>query len=500
MEKLTILADGAKYDASCASSGADRPGGKGLGSALPAGCCHSFAADGRCISLLKVLMSNNCAYDCQYCVNRASNDIPRATFTPEELAELTIEFYRRNYIEGLFLSSGVIKSPDHTTEAMIRALRILREKYFFFGYVHAKVIPGTSPELIRGLGMVTDRISVNIELPSEASLRRLAPSKTKKSILTPMAQIRDSAKRNNRDITVYKKAPVFAPAGQGTQLIIGATPETDYHILTLASNLYSHFDLKRVYYSAYIPVSDNSLLPAIDTKPPLLREHRLYQADFLMRQYHFDADEILNEQTPNFNPFLDPKCNWALTHMYFFPVDVNTACQEDLLRVPGIGPTSAKRIVKARTAGRLSMTELKKIGVVLKRARYFITTSDFPAGLRYGKDATLRALIDPGVYVFGKEQLSLFGAPGILDLGQSDSDRAALSRLGDQVAGIQFAENQFAGNQVAGTSLLPFSGGPGYGERVWTRQAGPSALPLSTDVKSVEEGVEEAILAMARNL
>ncbi len=467
MEKLTILADGAKYDASCASSGADRTGGRGLGSALPAGCCHSFAADGRCISLLKVLLSNNCAYDCQYCVNRSSNDVPRATFTPEELAELTIQFYRRNYIEGLFLSSGVIKDPDTTTELMIRSLRIIREKHQFQGYIHAKIIPGASPELIRGLGMLTDRISVNIELPSEASLRRFAPHKSKISILKPMAQIRDSGKENRRDVVAYKKGPVFAPAGQGTQLIIGATPETDYHILTLASNLYSHFDLKRVYYSAYIPVSDNSLLPAINTKPPLLREHRLYQADFLMRQYHFDADEILSEQAPDFNPYLDPKCNWALTHMYFFPVNINTACQEDLLRVPGIGPTSAKRIVTARKAGRLGMAELKKIGVVLKRARYFITTSDYPAGLKLGKEATLRALIDPGVYAFGKEQLSLFGSPGIPDLSGAQSDWLALPGA--------------LSSRAESSTIYQ-----------------PASLPGDSDVKTIEEGVEEAILAMAR--
>ena len=421
MEKLTILAAGAKYDAACASSGSDRAGGKGLGSTLPAGCCHSFAADGRCISLLKVLMSNACVYDCRYCVNRAGNDVPRAAFTPEELAELTIQFYRRNYIEGLFLSSGVIRDPDYTSEQMIHALEILRHKHGFSGYIHAKVVPGTSGELVRRMGLVADRLSVNIELPSEASLQMLAPGKTKKSILEPMGRIRDGFRENRSDLALYKKAPVFAPAGQGTQMIVGATPETDYHILTLSSSLYSHYDLKRVYYSAYIPVAEHSLLPTLDTKPPLLREHRLYQADFLMRQYHFDADEILSEESPNFNPVLDPKCNWAINHMHFFPVDVNTACQEDLLRVPGIGPTGARRIVTARRTGRLHMAELKKIGVVLKRAQYFIITADFPAGLRLGKDSTLRALVDPGVYAFGREQLSLFSAAGQAQIGETST-------------------------------------------------------------------------------
>lgn len=446
MDKLTLLAAGAKYDAACASSSADRPGGKGLGSALPAGCCHSFAADGRCISLLKVLMSNACAYDCRYCVNRVSNDVPRATFTPEELAELTIQFYRRNYIEGLFLSSGVIRDPDYTTEKMVHTLRILRDKHQFNGYIHAKIVPGASEELVRALGLVADRLSVNIELPSEASLQKLAPNKTKSGILAPMAQIRDGLRENRKDLALYKKAPVFASAGQGTQMIIGATPETDYHILTLASSLYSHYDMKRVYYSAYIPVAENALLPATDTKPPLLREHRLYQADFLMRQYHFDADEILSEEAPDFNPYLDPKCNWAIHHMYFFPVDVNKACQEDLLRVPGIGPTSARRIVTARRAGCLGMAELKKIGVVLKRAQYFIVTADFPAGFRLDREATLRALVDPGVFAFGREQLSLFGDPGI---------------------------------------------GPANETLV---------LPPSSSLKSVEEGVEEAVSHMAQSV
>lgn len=411
MQKLTILADSAKYDAACTSSGADRPGGKGLGSTVAAGCCHAFSADGRCISLLKVLMTNYCIYDCKYCVNRASNEVPRTAFTPRELADLTIEFYRRNYIEGLFLSSGVLKSPDYTMERMIQSIEYIRYEHNFWGYIHAKTIPGASPELVRRLGLLVDRMSVNIELPSERSLNQLAPNKTRQAILSPMANIANNLKVNTRDLILYKNAPVFASAGQATQMIIGATPESDYSIIRLASGLYKKYDMRRVFYSAYIPVVEDSVLPAVDTKPPLLREHRLYQADFLMRQYHFEADEILSEQTPDFNPYLDPKCNWAVNNMDFFPVDVNHAPYRDLLRIPGVGPKSAKRIMAARRTGKLGMPELKRIGVVLKRARYFILTSDHPAGLRFSKQSTVRVLIDPNVYNFGAEQLSLFDAP-----------------------------------------------------------------------------------------
>lgn len=408
LEKLTILADSAKYDAACTSSGADRPGNKGLGSALAAGCCHSFSADGRCISLLKVLMTNQCIYDCKYCINRQNNDIPRATFAPEELAELTVQFYRRNYIEGLFLSSGVIKDPDYTMERMIRVLEILRHKHDFWGYVHAKTIPGSSPGLICKLGLLADRLSVNIELPSETSLNRLAPHKSKQSIITPMKQIAAGLQANQEEITLYKHAPRFASAGQATQMIIGATPESDLRILRLAAGLYKKFSLKRVFYSAYIPAVEDNALPAINTKPPLLREHRLYQADWLLRQYHFSVDEILNEENPNFNPYLDPKCNWAIHHLDRFPIDVNKASQEELLRVPGIGPTSARRIVRARRSGKLGTAELKRMGVVLKRAQYFIITTDNPRGLRTSKETTVRALIDPRLYSAGLEQLTLF--------------------------------------------------------------------------------------------
>ncbi len=421
MDKLTLLSAGAKYDAACTSSGADRPGNKGLGSALPAGCCHAFSADGRCVSLLKVLFTNHCVYDCKYCLNRRTNDIPRTAFTPEELAELTIQFYRRNYIEGLFLSSGVMVSPDYTTELMIGALSLLRHRYNFWGYIHAKTIPGTSPELIERLGLLADRLSVNIELPSEDSLKRLAPHKTRSAILKPMGLIAHRRQVNTQELVQYKHAPQFASAGQATQMIIGASPESDYQILRLASGLYEKYSMKRVFYSAYIPVVADSLLPSVDTKQPLLREHRLYQADWLMRQYGFAAEEILSEETPNFNPFLDPKCNWAVNHMECFPVDVNTAPLAVLLRVPGIGPTSARRIVAARRSGALGLSELKRIGVVLKRAQYFILTRDTPLGPKMGKETAVRALLDPKAFAFGTEQMSLFDvsfAPKAIEQGK----------------------------------------------------------------------------------
>lgn len=423
MQKLTVLTESAKYDVACTSSGADRKGGGGkLGSALPAGCCHAFSADGRCISLLKVLLTNNCIHDCKYCLNRSSNDITRATFTPEELANLTIQFYRRNYIEGLFISSGVLISPDNTMERMIKVLELLRHKYDFWGYIHAKAIPGSSPDLVHRLGLLADRLSVNIELPSENSLKRLAPGKTKKAILGPMASIRQGVEQSSKELALYKHAPSFAQAGQATQMIIGASPESDFQIISLAEGLYHKYSLRRVFFSAYIPVVEDSLLPSVETKPPLLREHRLYQADFLMRQYNFSAGEILSEETPNFNPFLDPKCNWAIHNMHLFPVDVNTATSDQLLRVPGIGPRSVKKILIARRASRLGLAELKKIGVVLKRAQYFICTPDNPAGLRIGKETTVRALIDPSIYSQGVEQLSMFNTPsnGILLPGPQD--------------------------------------------------------------------------------
>ena len=373
LKKLEVLTDAAKYDVACTSSGVDRPGRPGaLGNAVKAGICHSFAADGRCISLLKVLLSNDCAYDCAYCVNRRSCDGPRATFTPEELCRLTVEFYRRNYIEGLFLSSAVVKNPDYTSELMLMTLKKLREEERFWGYVHVKAIPGADPRLTHALGLYADRMSVNIELPSQKSLALLAPQKSKEKILAPMGLIRDGIRENAADLAHYRAAPKFVPAGQSTQMIIGATPETDRQILALTEGLYRKYQLKRVFFSAYMPVVSDRNLPARDTPPPLLREHRLYQADWLLRFYGFSAGEILDDQHPDFNPLLDPKCNWALNHMEHFPVEVNRAPYEMLLRVPGIGVKSAKRIRAARRYAALDFDALKKLGVVLKRARYFI--------------------------------------------------------------------------------------------------------------------------------
>ena len=416
MDKLEILADAAKYDAACTSSGLDRAGRPGtIGSTTLAGCCHSFSADGRCISLLKVLMTNVCAYDCQYCVNRRSNDLPRAAFTPRELCELTMGFYRRNYIEGLFLSSAVLVNPDYTTERMIEALRLLREEYRFGGYIHAKAIPGADPRLTYRLGLLADRMSVNIELPSAGSLALLAPDKKKENILTPMGQIRDGISLASRERKLCCHAPRFAPAGQSTQMIVGATPESDRQILTLTQGLYDKYHLKRVFYSAYMPVSNSPLLPAPQNfQPPLLREHRLYQADWLLRFYHFRAEELLDEEAPNLDPRLDPKCTWALRHLEFFPVEVNRADYEALLRVPGVGVRSARRILAARRVGPLTFEGLKRLGVVLKRAQYFLTCSGKPlTGLRVQEDGLLRhlaALDAPREPVM--EQLSLFDGPG----------------------------------------------------------------------------------------
>ena len=419
LDKLTILSDAAKYDAACTSSGVRRkfqPGKIGNTSSSIAGCCHSFSADGRCVTLLKVLMTNCCVYDCKYCVNRRSNDTRRATFTPRELAELTIGFYRRNYIEGLFLSSGVLRNADYTTEQMIRALRILRQEYGFNGYIHAKAIPGTSPELVQQLGLLADRMSVNIELPSQQGLQTLAPDKTREAILRPMSLIRDKVLESKQELVKYKHAPAFAPAGQSTQLIVGATKDTDRHILHLTEALYQKYRLKRVFYSAYVPVVENSLLPALDTKPPLLREHRLYQADWLLRFYGFQASELLDEAHPDFNPQLDPKCSWAVSHLEHFPVEIMRADYETLLRVPGIGPTSARRIVSARRTAHLRFEDLKKLGVVVKRAQFFLVCDGHAApGLRFSPESIVRQLeaVERGLLPSGEmQQLSLFDAVG----------------------------------------------------------------------------------------
>ena len=407
-KKLEILSDAAKYDVACTSSGVERKGSQeGMGNATHCGICHSFAADGRCISLLKVLMTNECIYDCKYCINRRSNDTVRTSFTPQELCGLTIQFYRRNYIEGLFLSSGIRRSPDETMEQIYRVLFLLRRQYHFNGYIHVKGIPGASAELVQAVGYLADRMSLNLELPTAQGLQKLAPGKTREKILTPMRQIQNGireqkllltdggriAKKPDNGSSLYLpgdgqilrekssygvstssgKQERFVPAGQSTQMIVGATQENDYQILTIAESLYRKFELKRVFYSAYVALNEDKDLPQVGTKPPLLREHRLYQADFLLRFYGFAAKELLSEEKPNFNVYLDPKCDWAIRHLEYFLVEINRAGYEMLLRVPGIGVKSAQRIMRARRSAKLDFDQLKRIGVVLKRAHYFIT-------------------------------------------------------------------------------------------------------------------------------
>lgn len=373
-DKLKILADAAKYDVACTSSGSERRGKKGfLGNSVSCGICHSFSSDGRCISLFKILMTNWCIYDCKYCVNRCSNDTVRTAFTPDEICELTVEFYRRNYIEGLFLSSGIMKSADYTMEKLYETIWKLRTEYRFRGYIHVKAIPGADGSLIERVGFLADRMSINLELPTADSLKKLCPGKTREKILIPMRQIRNGISENKNELALRYNAPKFVPAGQSTQMIIGATPESDFQMVSVAEALYRNFRLKRVFYSAFVPVVPDSSLPAPGEGPPLLREHRLYQADWLLRFYGFTADELLSDERPNFNVFLDPKCDWAVRHLETFPVEAMTADYGTLLRVPGIGVNSARRILMARRTGRLTFADLKKMGVVLKRAVYFLT-------------------------------------------------------------------------------------------------------------------------------
>lgn len=451
-EKLRILSDAAKYDVACTSSGVDRKGnGKDMGSAQACGICHTFSSDGRCISLLKILFTNECIFDCKYCLNRASNDVPRATFTPDEICQLTMQFYRRNYIEGLFLSSGIIKSPNYTMSLIYEAIYKLRLEYHFQGYIHVKGIPGSAPELIEQIGYLVDRMSVNLELPTAEGLSKLAPHKNRKNILAPMKEIQTGIVNNRRHHGIYDRyrhismtdggyerqksivgnqtdislseqylqeshealqerlqkyqtgvpevsgksslpditelpeiskhslqkvglnGKYFVPAGQSTQMIIGATPESDYHIINVSEALYQKYDLKRVFYSAYVPINEDANLPALGQKPPLVREHRLYQADWLLRFYGFQAKELLTQEKPYFNEQIDPKCDWAVRHLELFPVEINKADYYTLLRVPGIGVKSARRIIAARKHGALDFQQIKKMGVVLKRALYFIT-------------------------------------------------------------------------------------------------------------------------------
>ena len=434
MEKLAILTDAAKYDVACTSSGVDRKGkGHGIGNSVAAGICHSFAGDGRCISLLKILMTNHCVYNCSYCQNNCNNDLPRATFTPEEICTLVIQFYRRNYIEGLFLSSGVIDNPNHTMELLFQTLYLLRTKYEFNGYIHVKAIPGADPRLIELTGYLADRMSINLELPTADGLRTLAPCKSRQTILRPMRQIQNGIRENHlltshelmrsgsrlpevvRLSSMDAPRKRFVPAGQSTQMIIGATPESDYQIIKVAESLYNRFELKRVFYSAFVNVTGSGDLPATSGGPPLLREHRLYQADWLLRYYHFEADELLSESQPDFNIYLDPKCDWALRHLEHFPVEINRAPYQTLLRVPGIGYVSARRIVAARRTNRLDFSDLKRIGVVLKRAIYFITCNGhtmYP--IRIDQDYITRQLLADRTQIpreirqSGYEQLSLF--------------------------------------------------------------------------------------------
>lgn len=508
-QKLSILADAAKYDVACTSSGVDRGGKEGsIGSAIASGICHTFSADGRCISLLKILFTNECIYECKYCINRASNDVPRTTFTPEEVCSLTMEFYRRNYIEGLFLSSGILHTPNYTMELIVQTLRLLRTTYHFNGYIHCKAIPGADQDLIELAGWYADRMSVNLELPTADGLKQLAPHKNRKNILNPIRQIQNGIEESQtalgmmggnkgaywhtrrklegksieskraEDHAAYLKhntvkttkqeyearilpetstfnrflennnnmSPIgtqnqqigltrlnqfvgergFVPAGQSTQMIIGATNESDYEIVSVAEALYQRFDLKRVFYSAFIRVNDDSSLPVLQGGPPLLREHRLYQADWLLRYYGFESGELLTKERPNFNVFLDPKCNWAIGHLEQFPIEVNNADYYTLLRVPGIGPKSAGRIVGARKTANLRFEDLKKMGVVLKRAIYFITCNGqmmYPTKIEENyitnqllnvKERLPSHLIDPGITY---EQLSLFDHKNIVNFG-----------------------------------------------------------------------------------
>ncbi len=438
MDKLGILTDAAKYDVACTSSGVERQGnGRTMGNCVASGICHSFSSDGRCISLLKILMTNECIYDCKYCLNRCSNDVPRATFTPEEICTLTMEFYRRNYIEGLFLSSGILQSPTFTMEMIYRTIWLLRNKYRFNGYIHVKAIPGADAELVRRIGFLVDRMSVNLELPTAEGLKALAPNKHRKNILTPMRQIQNGIHANKEELVVYRNAPKFVAGGQSTQMIIGATNESDYQILNVAEGLYRKFELKRVFYSAFVKVNEDKALPSLPGGPPLLREHRLYQADWLLRFYGFKAEELLDEKRPFFNVMLDPKEDWAVRHLEQFPVEINRASYETLLRVPGVGVKSAMRIVAARRNTNLTFADLKKIGVVLKRAVFFVTCNGrmmYPVKLE--EDYIVRNLTNTKERIqFGSDgmtyrQMSLFDTGSFLrEPSQAERVTAVMGQL-----------------------------------------------------------------------
>lgn len=487
--KLKILTDAAKYDVACTSSGVTRKGnGKTMGNAAACGICHAFAADGRCISLLKILMSNECVFDCKYCINRSSNDVPRATFTPDEICKLTMEFYRRNYIEGLFLSSGVIKNPNYTMELMYEVVRRLRVDYGFNGYIHIKAIPGTAQELVEAIGYMADRMSINLEMPTGEGLKEMAPHKTRNTILKPMKQIQTGIFNNrlshgitdkksamqmrnygddlyesalsskllageskvisenrNNDFTIGTRGKYFVPAGQSTQMIVGATKESDYHIINVAEALYKNYDLKRVFYSAYIPINNDSALPALDVKPPLLREHRLYQADFLLRFYGFKASELLTEERPFFNENIDPKCDWAVRHLEHFPVEINQADIAVLLRVPGIGVKSARRIVQARRLGVIDFGDLKKMGVVLKRALYFITCK---GKMMYDTKLEESYIVNHLIY----------NEPPHKAVGQADANYSQMS-LFDYYGKEMYGDNYILDNHFVTNSKATMGGG-----------------------------------------
>ncbi|MFT5998460.1 MAG: putative DNA modification/repair radical SAM protein [Neolewinella sp.] len=409
-EKLEILSDAAKYDVSCSSSGSNRKNTKdGLGNSNGVGICHSYTEDGRCVSLLKILLTNHCIFDCAYCVSRSSNDVKRAAFTVKEVVDLTINFYRRNYIEGLFLSSGIFKNPDYTMERLVRIAKELRTEHKFNGYIHLKAIPGASDELIHEAGLYADRLSVNLEIPSEMSLKKVAPEKNYKDVYKPMNYLTGAIQGFKEEKKVIRSAPNFAPGGQSTQMVIGATPENDLTVLNLANDLYQQQKLRRVYYSGYVPISTDNRMPALK-QPPVIRENRLYQADWLMRFYGFKVDEIVSEVHPELDLELDPKAAYALRNPQLFPIDVNRASYHEILRVPGVGVKSAKKIVSARRHGKLRFEHLKKIGVVLKRARFFITCADKEFKL-LGKDPLLirQLFTAPSVQKGGFNQLNLFG-------------------------------------------------------------------------------------------
>lgn len=413
VEKLDILADAAKYDVTCVSSGSNRKNTtKGLGDASTMGICHSFAEDGRCVSLLKILLTNHCIYDCAYCVSRKTNDIKRVAFTVEEVVELTINFYRRNYIEGLFLSSGIFRSPDFTMERLVRIAKKLRTEHNFYGYIHLKTIPGASDELIREAGLYADRLSINLEIPTESGLKLLAPDKKREDMLQPMQYVKNGIVQYHEEKKVIRHVPKFAPAGQSTQMIIGATPETDLQIIKVADYFYRNYSMKRVYYSAYIPVSEDSRLPSIHTKVPALREHRLYQSDWLMRFYGFQAQEIVEPNLPFLDLEVDPKMGWALRNLHVFPLQIQTAPYELILRVPGIGVKSAQKIIATRRFSMLKLDDLKKMGVATNRAKYFIDFSGKNPYLNQLTNHNLRQIVLSGMQSkFQKDigvQLSLF--------------------------------------------------------------------------------------------